>query len=423
MRSMGAMGQWVLVAPLVAGLAAAAVADPAGEALVVPAFTAYVEPDPNGLPVSGRGISDWTDAKSEVVWHGKINTPGKLQVAVALRLPAGQSASLRMTVAGKALDAKVAGKGEDAVTADFGAVEIPAAGYYAFSLEGIEKEGRTFGDLDSLRLSGPAAAGAHFNLKPRRNAASVHLIYPTEKGAPIEWFYNEVTVRTDPLWTYYMACGFSRGYFGIQVNSPTERRIIFSVWDSGNEGVDRSKVKPEDMVRCLAKGEGVFAGGFGNEGTGGHSHLVYPWVKDKTYRFLVHAKPVGTATVYTGYFYFPEKKQWGLIARFRAPKDGGYLRGLYSFNENFGGANGDLRRLAEFGSQWVRTADGKWTELRTARFSHDGTGKADRLDHGAGVVDGRFFLSNGGFVADGVKFGDTFTRPATAGPPTDLPAE
>lgn len=30
---------------------------------------------------------------------------------------------------------------------------------------------------------------------------------------------------------YYMACGWHRGYLGMQVNSPTERRIIFSVRD------------------------------------------------------------------------------------------------------------------------------------------------------------------------------------------------
>ena len=46
-----------------------------------------------------------------------------------------------------------------------------------------------------------------------------------------------------PLWTYFEACGWHRGYFGMQVNSPTERRIIFSVWDSGREAVDRGKVE------------------------------------------------------------------------------------------------------------------------------------------------------------------------------------
>ena len=68
-----------------------------------------------------------------------------------------------------------------------------------------------------------------------------------------------MTVKTDPVGSYYMACGFRRGYFGIQVNSPTERRIIFSVWDSGTEAVDRSKVSAEDRVQLMGKGEGVVA--------------------------------------------------------------------------------------------------------------------------------------------------------------------
>ena len=76
-----------------------------------------------------------------------------------------------------------------------------------------------------------------------------------------------------PLWTYFEACGWQRGYFGMQVNAPAERRIIFSVWDSGNEGVDRSKVAEQDRVTLVAKGEGVVTGDFGNEGTGGHEPL------------------------------------------------------------------------------------------------------------------------------------------------------
>src|SRR5262249_5642640 len=146
-----------------------------------------------------------------------------------------------------------------------------------------------------------------------------------------------------------------------------------------------------NRVRLLAKGEGVTASDFGNEGTGGHSHLVYPWKKDQTYRFLVSAKPEGTDTIYSGYFYFPEKRSWGLIASFRAPKDGGCLQGLYSFNENFAGANGQLRRLAEFGNQWVKTTNGEWLELHTAKFTHDPTGREDRTDYGAGVNHDRFY--------------------------------
>jgi hypothetical protein len=313
------------------------------------------------------------------------------------------------------------GDGTQSVTVDFGSMAIRSLGYYRFALEGVSTTGPAFGEPGALLLSGPAVKDAQFNLKTSRGAPSVHLWYPVPRDAQVEWFYNEVTVKADPLWSYYMACGFRRGYFGIQVNSPTERRIIFSVWDSGKEPVDRNKVAPEDRVQPVAKGDGVFAGSFGNEGTGGHSHLVYPWKTGKTYRFLVSARPEGASTLYSGYFYFPEQQRWGLIASFRAPQDGGYLSGLYSFNEDFNGANGQQRRLAEFGPQWIRTADGRWMEMLSARFTHTADAYQDRLDRGAGVVGVRFYLSNGGFLAaPPIRYGDALKRSATGKPPAEI---
>jgi len=73
------------------------------------------------------------------------------------------------------------------------------------------------------------------------------------------------------------------------------------------------------------------------------------------------------------------------------------LRGLYSFIENFGGSNGHLLRKALYGNQGIRTAKGQWIELTTAKFSHDSTGRADRLDRFMGRRR-QFFLSHGGFV-------------------------
>lgn len=280
-----------------------------------------------------------------------------------------------------------------------GMFAVPTPGYYRIDLRLVD--GSPLRNLRSLTLTGPAVVGAHANLKERRNAASVHLGYPVPKAheAEIEWFYCELTPRTDPLWTYYMATGWHRGYFGMQVNSPTERRLIFSVWDSGNEGIDRSKVAAEDRVQLVAKGEGVVADSFGNEGTGGHSHLVHDWQLGPTFRFLMRAEPDGDHTTYTGWFWFAERREWGLIASFRAPKDGQYLKGLYSFNENFSGSNGDLQRDCEFGNVWVRTKAGQWLAIRQARFTHDGTGDQDRLDRCGGVRGEAFFLQNGGFLA------------------------
>lgn len=389
--------------------------------LRVPAFTAYLEPDPGGARVSERGgITGWRDPILRVLWFGELKTPGELTCAVQLRLPAGHESRLRLTVAGAQREVTMRGD-TNAVRVSFGTFKIAAAGYQSFTLESLNAPGQSAGDIEALLLDGAAVKGAHFNLKERRNAASVHLTYPIPPGTNVETFYCEATAIEDPLWTYYMACGWHRGYFGMQVNSPTERRIIFSVWDSGNEAVSRDKVGAEDRVTLVAKGEGVYSGDFGNEGTGGHSHLKYLWQTGEKQRFIVTAKPVdATHTIYSGFYFHPDQQAWMLISSWKAPKEGGWLRGLYSFSENFAGSNGHLRRKALFGNQWLRTAEGNWLEETTAGFSHDPTGRADRLDRFMGVESGQFFLSQGGFVAGFTRYGEKFTRPAIGQPPGDL---
>ncbi|HZK82201.1 MAG TPA: DUF3472 domain-containing protein, partial [Humisphaera sp.] len=308
----------------------------------IPAFTAYLDPDVNAARIGTDGIVGWQTSDS-IVWGGILGQ-GEVKGAVILRLPTGATSILKLSMAGQSKEMTVAGA-DGSITVDFGTCAVTATGYQRIVLTGVSKTGKTFGDIQELLLSGPAAKDAFFNLKPRRNAASVHLHYPVDKGLEVVWFYNELTPRADPVATYYEACGFARGYFGIQINSKTERRVIFSVWDAGHEAVDRKKVADDDRVKLLEKGDGVIATDFGNEGTGGHSHLVYPWKTGETQRFLVTAKVDSNATVYTAYFYFNDTKKWGLISSFRAPHDGKLLRGLYSFNEDFGGANGHLRRL------------------------------------------------------------------------------
>ena len=393
--------------------------------LRVPAFTAYLDPSPEGARISEKnGIRGWKDPALKVLWFGDVRSAGMFTASVALRLPAGTVSKLRLTAAGQSRDASVTGAGEDKiVTAGFGGFEAKAAGPLRFELASLNAAGSPAGDLDALLLDGPAMVDAHFNLEERRNAASVHLAYPTPKELLIEGFYDEVTAVDDPTSTFYMACGWHRGYFGMQVNSATERRIIFSVWDSGNEAVDRAKVPKEDRVQLLAKGDGVVANDFGNEGTGGHSHRVFPWKTGETQRFYVTARPAdATHTIYTGYFLAAGETRWQLIASFKAPKDGGRLRGLHSFSENFWGSNGHLRRKALYGDQWIRTSDGRWTELTVATFSHDPTGKKARLDRSMGIEDGRFYLSHGGFGPASTRFGERFERiPTGKAPVIDLP--
>lgn len=298
-----------------------------------------------------------------------------------------------------------------------GSVMLKDSGFYAIELKAVKKAGTEIANIAAVQLTGDATIGMHANLKPRRNAASVHLHYQvpdTVKGVTL---YNELTVPhgADPIHSYYMACGFSRGYFGIQVNSATERRVIFSVWDAGKETIDRSKVADFNKVQLVAKGEDVYVDGFGNEGTGGHSHWIYEWKTGETYKFAVTALPDSAtkSTIYTGYIYLPERQRWKLIAAFKAPGDGDYLRAPYSFVENFDGVNGQLQRKLILGNQWMQHANGNWTEFTGARFTCDATGRAqDRIDWGGGTMDGTFYLVNGGFQSYTGKHGDIFSRPA-----------
>ena len=55
-----------------------------------------------------------------------------------------------------------------------------------------------------------------------------------------------------------------------------------------------------------------------------------------------------------------------------------------------------------------------------ASFSHDATGKADRLDRFMGVENGQFFLHQGGFVNGFTKYGEKFTRPGSSRRPAEL---
>ncbi|MCY2957777.1 MAG: DUF3472 domain-containing protein [Planctomycetota bacterium] len=383
----------------------------------LPAFTAYAHPSPDDISRHQNGsITDW---HGTLHWHVLCAHTGELSVRV-IPLENQSACTLSLTAAGSTQTAPMQGK-----PVAF-SITIAVAGYVELMLSCTA--GQAPG-LQELVLSGNAAQGLRASKVERRNCASVHLAYEVQKADAdsVEWFYCELTPRTDPIWTYYMATGWSRGYFGMQVNAKSERRIIFSVWDSGNEAVNRAKVKADDRVQLIAKGEGVEASDFGNEGTGGHSHRVTPWILGGTFGFLVHAKAEGSRTTYTGWYRAPLARDWQLIASFRAPKDGALLRGLYSFDENFAGANGDVRRDCEFGNTFARTTDGAWHELSDAHFTHDGHGKSLRTDRSGGVHDNRFYLRSGGFAVDNdpsavTHYGDLLQRKPSGSMPAALQA-
>ena len=254
-----------------------------------------------------------------------------------------------------------------------------------------------------------------------RRGPSVHLRYRVPRGQKLTHAYSEITVPEgqDPIGSYFMANGFGEGYFGFQVNSASERRVLFSVW-SPYQTDNPQDIPVGQRITELGHGEGVHVGKFGNEGSGGQSYLVYPWQAGRTYRFLTEVRPDGQGqTVYTSWFGDKAAGEWKLIASFRRPKTNTHLRGFHSFLESFSPNYGHLGRRALYGNVWVRDTNEEWHECTNATLSVDGTGRGrHRLDFSGGVDGKQFFMRNCGFFNDTVFPGKAFTRDSTA---TDRP--
>lgn len=377
-----------------------------------------------GGKITENGLAEWTDPSSVVESYIRFARKGKAKIS--LKVNVNGSSKIRLIIAGKPREIAIYGNGEK--TVNTGEWDIPDKGYVKISMQGLTKSGETYCDLKEFILQGGAVNEQTAFVKDNadeyfhwgRRGPSVHLRYVMPENEEVEWFYNEVAVPEgqDVIGSYFMANGFAEGYFGMQVNSEEERRILFSVWSPFQ--TDDPKSIPKDMqIKMLGKGKDVHVGEFGDEGSGGQSYLNYNWKAGNTYRFLLRGIPAGgNSTIYTAYFFAPEEGQWRLIASFKRPKTSTYLKHFHSFLENFIPETGDVSREVSFGNQWVRNSSEKWTELTQAKFTADNTArKGFRMDYAGGKDKELFFLKNCGFFNDYTKIDETFTRQASGRQP------
>lgn len=373
--------------------------------------------------ITDQGLQNWTDPKSICRVFVRVDQPGSLNISV--QLTTAMASRVKVKIASDSVVIKA-----DSHAREYPALQrtIVGPGYVAVDIQGIDRAGDTYGSISGIAVSGTAVTDKVSYVRNNegnyfywgRRGPSVHLRYDISEVPEIAWFYSEITVpeKSDVIGSYFMANGFGEGYFGIQVNSEVERRILFSVWSPF--ATDDPKNIPEaQRIVLLKKGEGVTTGEFGNEGSGGQSFLRYMWKTNQTYGFLLRAQPEKEATVYTAWFFAPELNRWTLIASFRRPTKATYLTGLYSFLENFIPETGITPRMARYGNQWARSVSGKWTELRQAKFTGDNTARKNyRKDYAGGMAEGSFFLKNCGFFSEFTSLDQSFARPASGKSPT-----
>jgi hypothetical protein len=151
--------------------------------------------------------------------------------------------------------------------------------------------------------------------------------------------------------------GKSGGYCGIQDGDGSDSvrpfNNIFSVWDYPNK----------IQIRDTYKDPSTFVGGFGNEGTGLHSHCDFGWQPDHWYTNVVRRWWDGGKTTQVAYFIYDQtRKKWRHYVTFAVPEENAYLDGhISSFLENFAD-DGKRTRTTYYRAYWKLLADGRWAQ-------------------------------------------------------------
>ncbi|MFT4154831.1 DUF3472 domain-containing protein [Parafilimonas sp.] len=377
----------------------------------------------NGAEITDNGLVNWTDASTIISIYFRADVPQTFDIALRLQTSNGKSeisVSSNNTILKKQIEQTAFG------VVHIGKLNVSTPGYVKIDLKGISKTGHVYADVSDLIIQYTkqdtglvyVKNGSSFHFG--RRGPSVHLRYevPEELKNDICWFYNEITIPedNDKLGSYFMADGFGEGYFGIQVNSETERRVLFSVW-SPFETDDPHSIPDSLKIQLLKKGEAVNANNFGGEGSGGQSFMRFNWKAGNSYGFLLHAEPdsLHHTTTFTAYFKNIAAGKWYLIASFKRPQTITYLTHLYSFLENFIPETGDQARMGFYKNQWIANSKGEWHELTNVTFTVDATAKGGyRKDYAAGTDGDKFFLKNDGFFNEFVKPYQSFKRNASA---------
>ncbi|AWW31576.1 hypothetical protein DN752_16390 [Echinicola strongylocentroti] len=383
--------------------------------IVIPANKSYIEPWDEQSPAmlynpdaDHEVVTGWQSIDHDLVGYYELE-PGQYITGLLAKVENGAATDFKLTISSpndEAVEwvstATFTGTGnfEEVL---FDTIQVDQTGFFRLELSPVSATGSEVAEVADFvfKTESGSARYAHWLSSP-----SVHLSFKPgdQVTRDYDWLYGEINVPQgyDPMYTFYMCIGFYRGYLGIQVNSSTERRVLFSVWDSSDVPDDRDEVDPEDLVTLIDKGDQVHAGGFGNEGTGGQSYWKYPWETAVPIKFIMNVRRNNDNTVLlSAWFMDVESEGWKYMATWKAPQEQRYFDGFYSFLENFGNRNGQKVRMAEYYNMWGKEVGGSWINFNRATMTHTDGVPEGRDDYAGGLLDGasqRFYMSSGGYT-------------------------
>jgi hypothetical protein len=427
-----------------------------------------------GLSMQEKGtLTNWTNKDRKARWY-LYQTAGSYRFGFILSLTNGATRDFKITCTpayeGLKLDTLVSefsytGRGTSNRDTIFVLpVDIPVTGYFCYELESKTVNGSI--SIPSLALKGyktpdpsvPNATAPHATTY--LSSPSVHLHYTSSSAqAPnssiYDWIYQEVLVPAEgfsPIATYWESIGFNGGYLGLQNNTDTWRRILFSVWDQIDADAYNKAgrpIPPDSVVTFVDKADYTTANGFGGEGTGGQSYVQHAqtWKEGVPVKFLFNVRkeesdcaicPSGKKpTVILSAWYCAydpdapglddipaELKGWRYIASWRRPFVSVYQNGTGSFIENYSAANGHLPRKGYYYNTYNRNAStGAWYHFNQSTGSNTDGSTGQRIDFEYGVSTDpghtdKFYMLSGGYGNRKIASG-TFKVPYV--PVSDFP--
>ena len=247
----------------------------------------------------------------------------------------------------------------------------------------------------------------------------MHLHFPAPEG---NLYYNEMVVEQSVPGSYFMACGWDTGYFGLQqLDRAEDKVVLFSVWDP-TRGDDPNAVQSEDRVEVLAQGEGVRIRRFGGEGTGGQCMAPCPWKLGETNRFVVQGEVQGDKTPtprICGWRRSSPGGNWPPSAR--APVAGRCGATIPSSKTFAATARARSRPGARpTGMAGCARSKNKWTALDHARFTASNAVWESRDNIDAGLAGSRFYLATGGSITSQTKLQGVIQLPVAPAKPPSL---
>lgn len=413
----------------------------------------YVESAPyvtsySGLSMKEKGVlSEWTNPAMKAVWF-LYQRPGTYVVSFVMNGTNDKTYDFEMNTSpayegldyeGESFPFSATTKGTaSTLDAEAFTITIPTTGYYRYELTGKSSSmtGLTIREIRFDQIRGPGVTAGLSQTTTYLSSPSVHLGYSSTQSTVknYDWLYEEIIVPEgfDPIASYYMSLGFFRGYMGIQTNSETERRVLFSVWDIVDTDVWPDAPK-EALVSLVDKAAYTQANSFGGEGTGGQSYVgredFTTWKTGQPVKFLMNCRRDGgiiaeetiSGVVNKGdsirhsilSAWYDAGEGWRYIASWRTPCKPGaptMFDGFHSFLENYGWTNGQMPRKALYYNTYAKeTASGKWVHLNKASFSNTDGSTGQRIDYEQGVdADDptKFYMLSGGYGKT-LKTGDT----------------